>query len=32
MLKEPRLSQTQMWFIEYYSVDNVTQTDMRNLN
>ena len=28
----PRLSQTQKWFTEYYSVDSVTATDMRNLN
>src|SRR6218665_2699205 len=32
MEKVPRLSQTQRWFTEYYSVDSVTATDMRNLN
>src|SRR6218665_418306 len=32
MKKVPRLSQTQRWFTEYYSVDSVTATDMRNLN
>ena len=30
MLKVPRLSQTQRWFTENYSVDNVTQADIRN--
>jgi len=30
--KVPRLSQTHRWFTEYYSVDSVTATDMRNLN
>src|SRR6218665_3865813 len=32
MEKVPRLSQTQRWFTEYYSVDSVTTTDMRSLN
>ena len=32
MEKVPRLSQTQRWFTEYYSVDSVTAADMRNLN
>ena len=30
--KIPRLSQTQRWFTEHYSVDSVTATDMSNLN
>src|SRR6218665_2531846 len=32
MEKVPQLSQTQRWFTEYYLVDSVTATDMRNLN
>jgi len=30
--KVPRRSQTQKWFTGCYSVDNVTQTDIRNHN
>jgi len=32
MEKVPRLTQTQRWFTEYYSVDSVTATDLRNVN
>ena len=30
MEKVPRLSRTQKWFPGCYSVDNITQTDIRN--